>query len=163
MLRRANRLWALGERVVALALLPVLLVGTSPQVICVCASGQRMPHCPTLAKKQAAVAPAAVCCQSPRQHKRSACCQARRDATADPCKMPAGQIDHQSSGCCHAVIEAAPPTIAHKPAANDSTSLAAAAPVVYIAASQLWPVIATAERATPPPGDIVILCSRLTI
>jgi hypothetical protein len=68
--------------------------------------------------------------------------------------------------CCHPVIETpAPAVTAKKSGAAKRSSLvtAVALPGSLLSATDLWPALVPTAQSTPPPVDVVIVFSRLTI
>jgi hypothetical protein len=164
-----KRTWAIREQLLAALLVPTFFFGTLPQIACICADGHRMQHCPLqYCPLQYSVSPKRSCCSDHEQTSnatRSCCgsggCQSQ---TSDGSRVFA--VATANSRCCHPVVELPAPAASVKKA--DVTAKATlvgmiASPVSLVAATELWPTLAAPIQSTPPPLDVVVFFSRLTI
>jgi hypothetical protein len=173
MLRRLRKLALVhGKRLVSLVLLPAFLLGTLPQIACICsaAEGQAaggQPACPTKPRGEretrcSALATGDNCCQPSATPVEPSCCQPKQAANQLSSPEPLARC----GGCCHQVI--APPA----PAQTQKKSGALKPQAVDFVIVELpWPsVLADAQgrftlgvEHAPPPLDLVVVLRRLTI
>jgi len=134
-----------------LAMLPVFVVGTLPQVACICADGHREMACPKLKG-------------GVEKHVRSCCAGKVREQVRQP--LPTSGIGARVVSCCRVVIESPPATVVVKQsrATDELTHIDASDRFVsHTAEPSFRTVRSEAAHWQPPPRDAVIWFSRLTI
>jgi len=138
-------------RILALAMLPVFVVGTLPQVACICADGHREMACPKLKG-------------GVEKHVRS-CCAAKSHAGVNQLGHMYG-VGARVVSCCRVVIESPPATVVVKQsrATDELTHIDASDRFVSHSAEPSFRAVRSeAAHWQPPPRDAVIWFSRLTI
>jgi len=162
MLRKAKKLaLASREKLVSLVLLPAFFLGSLPQTACICADGHREATCPMLGQQAAEAGRS--CCQKATSAAKSCCknCSAKSNQSPSACHIAA-----QGNSCCQRVIEAPAAASVAKRSDVDNQSLQltiGATASSFVVAAHLWPTTIPAIDSTPPPRDVVIELSRLTI
>jgi hypothetical protein len=159
MIRTAKKLvLASREKIVSLVLLPAFFLSALPQTACICADGHREAACPALRRHTSESA--GGCCQTRMSRERS-CCKNKATQLAASC-----YIAVHAGSCCHLVIDGPTPATVAKPGGGgEQWMLIAACPAepVFSSAAELWPTASPAFDSTPPPRDVVIELTRLTI
>jgi len=162
MLHRAVKLVVANrEKLVSLVLLPAFFLGSLPQTACICADGHREASCPMLRQQQAESARS--CCQKSASAPKSCCKNGSSKTNQLPSKC---QVAAQGRSCCHPVIEAPAAAAAAKRSEVDNQPLqltVSASASSFVVAAELWPTTIPTIDSTPPPRDVVIELSRLTI
>jgi hypothetical protein len=166
MLRRLRKLsFVHGKWLVSLVLLPAFVLGTLPQIACICSATDGELTCPTkprgVGEVRCSALPGSSCCQRSAARNEPSCCQPKQAG-----QLPSPQPLASCGGCCYQVI--APPTpaaIHEKPGALKSQAIGfviAELPppsLLAVAQARLLP----GARHAPPPLDLVIVLRRLTI
>ena len=133
------------EKILALVMLPVFLVGTLPQATCICADGHREASCPKL--------------KGGSEKRVRSCCAAKSRAAENG-------IGSKTHSCCRMVIAAPPATAVVKESreADASPQMVSSDCVLsHVADLSFRPASSRDWHCQPPPRDAVILFSRLTI
>jgi len=143
------------ERVISLAMVPILLLGTIPHAACICADGHREKFCR---------ARMGITAGAPAVAQKRNCCR-RQVAPVTAATPLATTCLARPKSCCRPVLELPfPVTDSVKNSSSPQPQLTIE---THVCDSQrpsaLSPILERAPHSSPPPLDAPIVYSRLTI
>ena len=160
-----------GERILSLVVLPAFFLATLPQVACICADGQRRPHCNLMAccaakaAKRSSGSCGCSCCKvSPGES--HSCCKAKQKQPVEQSPDTFPILFAKTGGCCNPYLEAAAPAVlVDKVTASAQPDIATTCAVTQVLSelNSAYVVNRAFDYHGPPPRDAVIVYQHLTI